>query len=118
MSTIAQPLDFLGVNNYSRHMASASGPWDAQQGGLPLTEMGWEIYPAGLTDLLLRLQRDYQPRSMLITENGGAFPDPVQEGQVQDAERHAGEAADQERPDQREVKTAPHRRHGRGLGDH
>ena len=87
MATIAQPLDFLGINNYSRHMASASGPWDVKQGGLPLTEMGWEIYPAGLNDLLLRLQHDYQPRSMLITENGGAFPDPLQEGQVHDADR-------------------------------
>jgi len=70
MTAIAQPLDFLGVNNYSRHMASATGPWDVKLGGLALTEMGWEIYPAGLTGLLLRLQRDYQPRSMLITENG------------------------------------------------
>ena len=87
MQAIAQPLDFLGVNNYSRHMASATGPWDVKQGGLPLTEMGWEIYPAGLTSLLLRLQRDYQPRSMLITENGGAFADPLQTGQVHDADR-------------------------------
>ncbi|HRD97757.1 MAG TPA: GH1 family beta-glucosidase [Rubrivivax sp.] len=87
MTAIAQPLDFLGVNNYSRHMASATGPWDVKLGGLALTEMGWEIYPAGLTGLLLRLQRDYQPRSMLITENGGAFPDPLQAGQVHDADR-------------------------------
>jgi beta-glucosidase len=87
MAAIAQPLDFLGVNNYSRHMASAAGLWDVRQGGLPLTEMGWEIYPAGLTSLLLRLQRDYQPRSMLITENGGAFADPLQAGRVHDADR-------------------------------
>lgn len=87
MDAIAQPLDFLGVNNYSRHMASAAGPWDVKQGGLPLTETGWEVFPAGLTSLLLRLQRDYQPRSMLITENGGAFPDLLQAGQVHDADR-------------------------------
>lgn len=37
--------------------------------------MGWEVYPSGLKDLLLRLQQDYQPKAMVVTENGAAFHD-------------------------------------------
>jgi beta-glucosidase len=87
LAQIAQPLDWLGINNYSRHMAQASGPFDVKTGGLPLTEMGWEIYPQGLTDLLVRLHTDYSLPPTYITENGGAFPDPVTDGQVHDADR-------------------------------
>lgn len=87
MAAIAQPLDYLGINYYSRSVASAGAPWDPAAQGLPLTDMGWEIYPQGLTDLLLRLHRDYAPSKMLITENGGAFKDPMVQGAVHDADR-------------------------------
>jgi beta-glucosidase len=49
--------------------------------------MGWEIYARGLTDLLMLLHRDYQLPDVLITENGGAFKDPLQHGRVQDDDR-------------------------------
>ena len=49
--------------------------------------MGWEIYPQGLTELLVRLHRDYAPAALIITENGGAFPDVVREGGVHDLDR-------------------------------
>ncbi|MBK7615279.1 MAG: beta-glucosidase [Burkholderiales bacterium] len=87
MAHIATRMDFLGINNYSRHIAQASGPFDVKTSGLPLTEMGWEVYPQGLTDLLLRLHRDYPLPPTYITENGGAFPDVVTDGQVHDADR-------------------------------
>ena len=58
LATIAQPMDFVGLNYYSRVVVSAQGPWDARQSGLELTDMGWEVYPEGLTELLLRLHRD------------------------------------------------------------
>ena len=89
MASIATPMDYLGINYYSRHVASAGEPFDAKAGGLPLTEMGWEIYPQGLTNLLLRLHRDYQLPPLYITENGGAFKDPLTHGQVHDADRTA-----------------------------
>ena len=54
MADIAQPLDFLGVNYYSRSVISASEPWDTKKGGLEITDMGWEVYPEGLTELLVR----------------------------------------------------------------
>ncbi len=90
---IGQPLDFLGVNYYTRSVASASGPWDAAQSGLPLTDMGWEIYPQGLTELLLRLHRDYPVPPLFVTENGGAFPDTLSAGRVHDTARSAYIAA-------------------------
>jgi len=87
MEAIATPMDYLGVNYYSRSVVSAEGPWDTLRGGLPLTEMGWEIYPEGLTQLLLRLHRDYPVPPMYVTENGGAFKDELVAGRLHDAER-------------------------------
>ena len=89
LAAIAQPLDYLGINYYSRHVASAGKPYDATRGGLPLTDMGWEIYPRGLTNLLLRLHRDYRLPPVYITENGAAFADRLQDGRVHDADRVA-----------------------------
>jgi beta-glucosidase len=87
MQNICTPMDYLGVNYYSRNVASATAPFDVTQSGLPLTDMGWEIYPRGLTELLLTLHREYTLPPVYITENGGAFPDQLQDGQVHDADR-------------------------------
>jgi beta-glucosidase len=86
---IATPLDYLGVNYYTRHVSSASGAVDAKARGLPVTEMGWEIYPQGLTELLLTLHREYDLPAVYITENGGAFKDPMTDGTIHDADRIA-----------------------------
>ena len=87
LQAIHTPMDFLGINYYSRSVISASGPWDVQQGGLPITDMGWEVYPEGLTELLLRLHRDYPVPPLYVTENGGAFKDQWVAGRVHDAGR-------------------------------
>ena len=87
MATIATSMDFLGINYYSRSVVSAAGPWDVKQSGLEITDMGWEVYPEGLTELLLRLDRDYPVPPMYVTENGGAFKDAMVNGQVHDADR-------------------------------
>jgi beta-glucosidase len=81
---IATPMDFLGVNYYSRKVASSNGDWNVHKGGLPFTDMGWEIYPEGLTELLLRLNRDYRLPPIYMTENGAAFKDVMTEGKVHD----------------------------------
>jgi beta-glucosidase len=87
---IAAPIDFLGVNYYSRKVVRARkvpsqtseiAPRGyeevAQVPGASYTQMGagWEIYPAGLTDLLVRLKHDYAPDAIVVTENGAAFDD-------------------------------------------
>jgi beta-glucosidase len=52
------------------------------------TEMGWEVYPDGLHELLVRVANDYAPRAMYVTENGAAFGDVrVHDGAVHDPER-------------------------------
>ena len=87
LRAIATPMDFLGVNYYSRAVVSAAGPWDARSSGREITDMGWEVYPEGLTELLLRLHRDYPVPPMYVTENGGAFKDALADGRVNDADR-------------------------------
>jgi beta-glucosidase len=92
--TISAPIDFLGVNNYSRHVIQAN-----PDGGEPIhlrdpasqyTDMEWEVYPDGLRNMLLRIRDDYGPRAIYITENGASFPDVrVHDGQVRDPERQA-----------------------------
>ncbi|HEY8023664.1 MAG TPA: GH1 family beta-glucosidase [Burkholderiaceae bacterium] len=87
MDVISTPMDFLGVNYYTRGVASAAGPWNVRDGGRAMTDMGWEIYPEGLTELLVRLARDYTVPPMYVTENGGSFDDKLVDGEVHDIGR-------------------------------
>jgi beta-glucosidase len=77
MEAIATPMDFLGINYYTRGVVSASGAWNVHQGGKPLTDMGWEIVPEGLTELLLRMHRDWKLPPLYVKENGAAFQDTL-----------------------------------------
>lgn len=86
---IAQPLDFLGVNYYTRNFSSSGNPWDVHANSERVTAMGWEVYPQGLTELLLRLHQDYAPKALMVTENGAAFDDRLWADQVHDPERTA-----------------------------
>jgi len=90
LEAIAAPLDFLGINNYFRFIVS-NGPDGPQMVRHPKhqhTDMGWEVYPDGLYELLVRVARDYEPTAMYITENGAAFGDVrVHNGRVHDPER-------------------------------
>jgi beta-glucosidase len=49
--------------------------------------MGWPIQPDGLTDMLTRIEREYGPSRLYVTENGAAFDDRVVEGRVADDRR-------------------------------
>lgn len=87
-------MDFLGINYYSRHIVKkALQPnllgYDIVPPVHPVTEMGWEIYPEGLYDLLMRLDRDYNHPRIFITENGAAFRDRAVDGRVADPDRIA-----------------------------
>ena len=87
MAIVATPIDFLGVNYYSRAVFSASGPQDPHDSGAEITDMGWEVYPEGLTELLVRLHRDYAIPALYVTENGAAFKDQLVNGRVHDTAR-------------------------------
>ena len=113
LAQIAVPIDLLGVNYYSTvlvrrlrgegepqradgHGPSAASAWIgaddvefvAQPG--PTTQMGWNIEPAGLTELLVGLHERYPELPLLITENGAAFDDVVSaDGRIHDPRRVA-----------------------------
>ncbi|MDO8456669.1 MAG: GH1 family beta-glucosidase [Burkholderiaceae bacterium] len=87
LKDISAPIDFLGVNYYSRTVVSADNSWRPGTSGFEVTEMDWEVYPEGLTELLLRIHRDYPAPPMYVTENGGAFKDVLENGQVHDLQR-------------------------------
>lgn len=89
MDHIRQPLDFVGINYYTRSVVSAGAPWSAKELGLPVTDMDWEIYPQGLTELLVRLHRDFPMPPIYITENGAAFKDTLEEDEIRDHDRVA-----------------------------
>jgi beta-glucosidase len=93
LDLIKQPLDFLGVNYYTRLLA-AHDPSNHVTGAktvrknAPTTERGWEIYPDGLYEVLMRLRTDYGNPVLYVTENGAAFEDNViKDGKVQDDDR-------------------------------
>lgn len=84
LDTIRQPLDFLGINYYSRQMVrhdpddwplKASRVRQSQQ---PHTGLDWEVYPQGLTDILAWVAARYGSLPLYVTENGAAFYDPPQ----------------------------------------
>jgi len=89
----AVPLDFMGLNYYQREHAK----WDETSpiktrnirlGDVERTVMGWEVHPQSLTDILVRLKRDYPVKALYITENGAAYDDPAPvNGVVEDTKR-------------------------------
>ena len=96
LEEIKIPIDFLGVNYYSRAVVRSSMIAEAENeprtipvpDPAELTDMGWEVYPDGLTQVLERLNADYEPRSLVVTENGAAYATgPGPEGVVQDTQR-------------------------------
>jgi beta-glucosidase len=90
MDLIACPLDFLGVNYYTRaiYRANQDRPFvRLPPGNRPRTEMGWEICPEAFTDLLVSLDRKYSLPPLFITENGAAMKDSVDQGQINDSRR-------------------------------
>ncbi len=94
METIRQPIDFLGINYYTRTVvradeANPTGATTVQPEG-EYTAMDWEVFPQGLTDLLVRVEQDYHPGEIYVTENGCAYEDTLTpQGRVHDAQRTA-----------------------------
>ena len=89
METIAQPLDFLGVNFYTRlhYQASETDYYEEMPHQAPMTDIGWEIYPKALTELLVSLHEKYQLPPVFITENGAAMDDKMINSEVHDQDR-------------------------------
>jgi len=90
LSIISVPIDFLGVNYYSRMLvrgrtdavvvAEQKTPVDGFEAvnhipGSSYTEMGTEIFPDGLANILTRIHHEYAPKAMIVTESGASFED-------------------------------------------
>jgi beta-glucosidase len=96
--------DFVGVNYYSRGVIRADSggkpfPYRVlsarEELDVPLTDGGYEIAPFGLTDLLVRLRRDYGDRPVVITENGAIYDDaPNDPGRVAFLRAHVSAVGD------------------------
>jgi beta-glucosidase len=94
LTTMATPLDWLGLNYYFPATVaadpSAPSPHVRQihRPGVLRTAMNWEIDATGIETLLLRLTHEYGARKLYVTENGSAYPDAVRpDGTVDDPER-------------------------------
>jgi beta-glucosidase len=94
-ATISVPTDFLGINYYSRNIIKAD-PINRSPGEVITmpsleenqTEMGWEIFPFGLYEILSRVQWEYKPGEIMITENGASYSTkPDNTGKVHDEKR-------------------------------
>ncbi|MGO4298631.1 GH1 family beta-glucosidase [Leifsonia sp. RAF41] len=100
---ISAPIDFLGINYYSRHTVTsgsspvAGAPASAYPGsehvrfvktGAPVTQMGWEIHPDGMVDVIRQANELAPGLPLYITENGAAYPDRVDaDGEIDDPQR-------------------------------
>ena len=110
LAEVHVPIDFLGINYYSPSRIEATPGGDGTWPGTdrargvdipgPKTVMGWPVVPEALTDLLLRVNRDYAV-PMVVTENGCAGNDALgPDGRVHDDFRidylraHIGALAD------------------------
>jgi beta-glucosidase len=100
LERIRTPLDFLGLNLYTRTLvaraksdplglgidASPVGPMGSDAG--PRTDFGWEVWPEALYDIVMRITRDYDRPVLEITENGCAYGEgPDARGVVDDPRR-------------------------------
>ena len=93
LNIISTKTDFLGVNYYSRAVIRNEEideknnlPRNVDMG--PKTDFGWEIYPPGIYDLLMKLKNEYKVQNIYITENGCSYGDgPNSEGKINDKRR-------------------------------
>ena len=89
--------DFIGVQLYTREIVEYSflTPYihanivKAKKRNVPLTDMGWEVYPQSIYEILKQFNQYTNIRKLYITENGAAFPDEVKDDAVNDVKRTA-----------------------------
>ena len=94
LQEIAAPIDWLGINYYSRGIVRSDRIPEASndERSIPqpanVTEMGWEVYPDGLREILERVHTEYGPKRIYVTENGAAYGDaPNPAGVIHDSRR-------------------------------
>ncbi|MCH2186394.1 GH1 family beta-glucosidase [Myxococcota bacterium] len=98
MDRVRAPMDFIGINLYTRTRVAAQAggplginavpvPAEGSHSG-PKTDIGWEVWPDSLYDMLMRITRDYDSPVIEVTENGCAYNDnPNDQGVIKDFRR-------------------------------
>ena len=87
--------DFIGIQNYTREIVKYSlfTPYisaalvKAEDRGVPLTEMKWEVHPPAIYEMIKKFNAYPEVKKLIITENGAAFPDDLINGEVNDPQR-------------------------------
>ncbi|MDB5118381.1 MAG: beta-glucosidase [Mucilaginibacter sp.] len=87
--------DFIGLQNYTREIVKYSffTPYiqaslvKASKRKVPITAMGWEVYPASIYHILKKYNEYPQIKKIYLTESGAAFPDELTDGKVDDPQR-------------------------------
>jgi beta-glucosidase len=95
-------LDFIGLNYYSSTLVSdaprgngvpgldTTEQWARAPGSNRRTDIGWDVYPQGLYDIVMRMAQETGNLPIEITENGAACNvGPAADGQIHDAPRIA-----------------------------
>ena len=99
---VRAPLDFVGLNYYSaftvRHVPGGMGvpgldllaQWADAPGTQPKTDIGWDIFPTGFHDILVRMSQEIGNLPIEITENGASYNNaPDADGRIHDEARIA-----------------------------
>ena len=94
---LAFEFDFIGLQYYTRQVvkhalipfigANVVKPRKLHIPADKITEMGWEVYPEGIYDLLKRFAAMPSVKKIIVTENGVAFPDTVEGDHIHDVRR-------------------------------
>jgi beta-glucosidase len=92
---LAFPMDFIGIQNYTRELVQYS-PFvpllgakivNASKRNVAITDMGWEVYPDSIFEMLKQFSKYNCFKELIVTENGAAFPDEVSDNKVNDKKR-------------------------------
>ncbi len=92
MERLRFEFDFIGIQNYFRVVTKPSlipFIWANRvkpEADAEITEMGWEVAPEGMYNIIKQFAR-YPVKEIIVTENGAAFPDVVENGRVHDPQR-------------------------------
>ncbi len=94
MDLIKAPLDFIGINLYTRAVVAHDssdhymGVKQVRPKADEVTEFGWEVYPQALSEMILHITKDYPGIPIYVTENGCSYGDgPTADGKVNDQRR-------------------------------
>ncbi|MAU71250.1 MAG: beta-glucosidase [Pseudozobellia sp.] len=87
--------DFIGIQNYTREVVrhSFTVPYlrakivKATKRNVQTTLMDWEVYPPSIYEMIAKFDAYAGVKKVIVTENGAAFHDQIQDGQINDQER-------------------------------